>query len=181
MLSLWTNQIVWIWTPHLHENGSVRNHGAGTLLYISRPCLCLSGAPCLCLSQVCKLNCNTWAATLVLFHSWTVLLNKVSPVLHPKLGTLVGTELADMTFDWRRSGKRSKEPTLGLYLMQWYGSIARVPTLHHAFSPPAFQESYPWPWLHSGPYTYLDFTYLLPIFPCLQLYFPHFVAHFHSH
>lgn len=154
-----------IWIPHLHENGSIRKQGAGTLFYISPPCLYLS------IALPLFPRCANWSLTPKLQHLnyfTTELFYWIkSPVLHPKLS-------------WHWIGSSDLWVIKDREKQQRY----KIESLLHApcILSPALQESYSWPWPH-----WTLTTWVLPTccqssfscFSCLHLYFPHILAYFH--
>lgn len=115
--ALWTNQTVRICILHLLKKWTNQEPEVGILSVKANPSPSVSAEWLSCISPVCKLRYNTQAALpespYVRHLNWAIsqlsfitiklfLLNKVPPVLHPKLGTPVGIELAAVTFGWHQ-------------------------------------------------------------------------------
>lgn len=160
--------------PHLHINWPMRTQevcGSFVWKLINQR---LEGRhsslykPADCVSQVCKLSCNPWV----------VLLNKISPVPHPKSGTWCWIVTA--TFGWQKTGKRSKELKLGPYFMQCGEHLQRNYSAPGILLPPGIL---PMTSATLWALPYLGFTNFcqssFSCFLCLYLCFPHILADFH--
>lgn len=95
---IWTNQTVQICIIHLHKNGPIRDQ-VRYFLYIIRSPIGLWGAP-------------FWfpLGKAVFPVLQTVHLSKISPSLHPRVGTPFGNGLLVAAFCWQKIGNKSAFP-----------------------------------------------------------------------